>query len=543
MSIYIKQVKSNVKQANDVELGPKTLIVGKNGAGKSSILNSIELCFGGYVSDFRGKIVKKPNDLITLTDSKELKVQCVLSTGAKSSFVIKEKQDGTIARPKVFGKTELALPMIEITDILEGSAKNFKSWILDHIKIDILDEQLDAIFEDVGVDPKLVDKNNLVQTIETQLAVAKDKVNALANSIRSRKLTIDEFAQTIDANVELNAPEEYVKLREQLSDYERKDAMMNHYMKQIQALMKESQELTDRRTVVKGKLDTINMHPHLLPTKDEIIANNIRKDVVDILGLHQSLGATDRCLVCGGKLELVDEKIAALNESSADIRNKVDLLKMKVELEQENIKLNHLITDLVNQLNKIKYDQDQLASKMITLEKDEYDFLKGKLEKLKAKSDAVTVYKLKMKEIERVKAEYEQMQLDLKAAKKLVVALEKIQAEFVWEAKDKFTDRIEEHLSYKIELEIDDKNVRLGKLAGPNKVQVGLSGAEYMELKLALAQALYPENSVILAEDRAIDEERLVQMMEKFSTFCGQVVLTSVFMPSTIPQDWTVVEL
>jgi hypothetical protein len=54
---------------------------------------------------------------------------------------------------------------------------------------------------------------------------------------------------------------------------------------------------------------------------------------------------------------------------------------------------------------------------------------------------------------------------------------------------------------------------------------------------------MYPENSVLLAEDRAIDEDRLVAIMEKFSTFYGQVILTSVFMPSTIPQDWTVIEL
>jgi hypothetical protein len=252
---------------------------------------------------------------------------------------------------------------------------------------------------------------------------------------------------------------------------------------------------------------------------------------------------TDQCLVCGGKLELVEQKIAALNESAEDIQNKVDLLKMKVELEQELIKINNTNIDLVNQLNKIKYDQDQLASKMVTIERDEYDFLKDKLAKLKVKSDAVTVYKLKMKEIERVKAEYEQMQSEVKSAKNLVVALEKIQSEFVWEAKDKFTDRIEEHLSYRIELQIDDKNIKLGKLAGPNQVQLGLSGAEYMELKLALAQAIYPNNCVLLAEDRAIDEGRLVQMMEKFSTFCGQVILTSVFMPSTIPSDWIVVEL
>ena len=63
--------------------------------------------------------------------------------------------------------------------------------------------------------------------------------------------------------------------------------MMNHYMKEVQEFMKKSQELADRRTLIKGKLDTINMHPGLLPTKEEIIEHNIRKDVVDKLGFDK----------------------------------------------------------------------------------------------------------------------------------------------------------------------------------------------------------------------------------------------------------------
>lgn len=543
MSTYIKQIKSNVKQQTDIELGQKTLIVGKNGAGKSAILNSIELCMGGFVSDFRGKIVKKPNDLIKLTEDNELKVQCVMSDGKKSSIVIKQKQDGTVSRPKKFGKTELHLPMLEVSSILEGSPKNFKSWILSKIEINVDEDDLEAIFKETGVDPQLVQKDNLVETIDSQLSIAKEKVTSLSSAIRSRKTTIDEFSQTIDTNVDLSAPAQYKEAKAQLSDYERKDKMMNHYIKQIQEFMKRSQELADRRTLIKGKLDTIDMHPGLLPTKEEIIAHNIRKDVVDMLGLHQSLNQTHQCLVCGGKLDLVEEKIATLKESAIDIQNKVDLLKIKVQLEQEYTQVHNAITDLVNKTNKVRYEQDQLAQKMVTIEKDEYDFLKNKIDKLSEKNNAVTVYHLKMKEIDRVKKEYESMKDELKQAKKLVLTLERIQSEFVWEAKDKFCDRIEEHLSYKIELEIDEKNISLGKCAGPNKVQLGLSGAEYLELKFALAQAMYPTNSVLLTEDRAIDDERLSIMMEKFSTFCGQVILTSVTMPSTIPQDWTVIEL
>ena len=152
------------------------------------------------------------------------------------------------------------------------------------------------------------------------------------------------------------------------------------------------------------------------------------------------------------------------------------------------------------------------------------------------------MYHLRIKEIARVKEEHVQMQEKQKELKKLFKALQSIQTEFVDEAKDKFVDKLNEVLSFKINIYVDEKDIDIGKVES-GKICFGLSGVEYMELKFALAQLLYSENSVILSEDKAIDEDRLTIIMEKFSTFLGQVILTSTIRPSTIPSDWKVVEL
>ena len=53
--LYVADAASNIKRGVCVSLQPKTLIIGGNGTGKTSILNTIELCLTGSISDVGGK--------------------------------------------------------------------------------------------------------------------------------------------------------------------------------------------------------------------------------------------------------------------------------------------------------------------------------------------------------------------------------------------------------------------------------------------------------------------------------------------------------
>ena len=212
MGVYIKKLITNVKKKQQVELGQKTIIIGKNGAGKSSILNSIELCFGGYVSDFRGKTVKNQRDLFGLSSESDLSVQCTMSNNSKKSISIKKNADGSISKPTVHGKSELSLPIHDITEILEGSSKTFKTWLLRHMGTTLDAERVTEICIENGVDPKLVLTDDLIQSLEVRLESVKDEINKLSDVIRSRAKTIDEFSKTIDTSVDLTAPDKYKDL-------------------------------------------------------------------------------------------------------------------------------------------------------------------------------------------------------------------------------------------------------------------------------------------------------------------------------------------
>src|SRR4051812_12546593 len=63
---YINHVSSNVKKCCHVNLGPKTIIVGSTGSGKSSITDAVELALTGTVDNVGGKPATMPIDLMKL---------------------------------------------------------------------------------------------------------------------------------------------------------------------------------------------------------------------------------------------------------------------------------------------------------------------------------------------------------------------------------------------------------------------------------------------------------------------------------------------
>ena len=53
--MYIKKVTGSIKGGVDADLTEKTLIIGSNGAGKSAIVNAVELALVGGASDIEGR--------------------------------------------------------------------------------------------------------------------------------------------------------------------------------------------------------------------------------------------------------------------------------------------------------------------------------------------------------------------------------------------------------------------------------------------------------------------------------------------------------
>ena len=70
---YIRNIEYNLKGGGAVELGQRTLLVGPNGAGKSAVVNAVEACLTGKVSDIAGrKVVASGSELLSLGNAEGL---------------------------------------------------------------------------------------------------------------------------------------------------------------------------------------------------------------------------------------------------------------------------------------------------------------------------------------------------------------------------------------------------------------------------------------------------------------------------------------
>lgn len=104
--ITIKRVRANLKRGCDVELGPKTLIVGANGAGKSSIVAAIEFALTKRVSDVAGKgSIATPAALLALAPGRtgELWSEVVFDNDetARASMEIKRVGAGSAVKQQM----------------------------------------------------------------------------------------------------------------------------------------------------------------------------------------------------------------------------------------------------------------------------------------------------------------------------------------------------------------------------------------------------------------------------------------------------------
>lgn len=123
--MHIKKITGTIKGGVDADLTEKTLIVGGNGAGKSAIVNAVELALVGGASDIEGRAwVQDVKRLKRLGDS--VHVEATLDDDTTCSYrVVRSKanhQNG------VGG----SLPYREVRDALTGSPAKAYKFLLGH---------------------------------------------------------------------------------------------------------------------------------------------------------------------------------------------------------------------------------------------------------------------------------------------------------------------------------------------------------------------------------------------------------------------------
>jgi len=133
--MHVSHITANVKGGVDVDLTPKTVVVGKNTSGKTSVVSAIELALTGKVDDLQGRsTVADGGMLLSLAQNHgpELKATATLSDGSTSVATVKSTGRGKGGRPAL--KSPFAangiLPARDVRDVLTGSPETARRAIL-----------------------------------------------------------------------------------------------------------------------------------------------------------------------------------------------------------------------------------------------------------------------------------------------------------------------------------------------------------------------------------------------------------------------------
>lgn len=134
--LYVKQVAGSVKGPLNVTLGPKTLIVGRNGAGKSRVGNAVELALSGCARDIGGKAeVREAAVLISLApDGEPLHAVAKLSDDRSAAYRLERRPKGKLAKAEhaPIEGLSVTFPAQAAMDALRGSTARGRSFVLQY---------------------------------------------------------------------------------------------------------------------------------------------------------------------------------------------------------------------------------------------------------------------------------------------------------------------------------------------------------------------------------------------------------------------------
>lgn len=555
MSAYIAKVQSNIKAGVDVVLGPKTLIVGKNGSGKTSIINAIEMGLTQTVSDLRGrKVAKRGKDLITLVSKAEdgLKCAVTLSTNKTTTVNIDRTATGG-GRAKVKGKIDGSMPFLEVRDILTSKPENLKKWIVERASTSLSRSAVIGLLEkdshkesylrlagsskadEVTILKKVEEKNNdKIKSYREERKASETVIEKLTSSlpplpskeeIRNMELQVDNIYQSLRATTD--------KKSEQV-----------HLVAALGRARAELSKIVSALVVAEKEYDVAVTESNLsrpVSEQDELIVG-LRKRIMEIAKIHMGLGMHD-CMVClkGSSIDF-GTRVQDLDGMNQSIEEALQAHNKRLSLEKTitELRLSAGIHVKVIQESEAKMTEQggKIEESVIEALKKSWSTSQAKLEKLKS----TTTQWASMKDM---KEELDGFEKKIEESKEFGSALKKVLESVAEGSQDTFTKTVQSFLpkKYTFGLEVGD-DVKIG-FVSDGEINEALSGAEWATMIMAMSAACSDSTqlNVITPEERAFDSETLYNVMESLSRCPYQVILTSTIAPTKELDGWTIVNL
>lgn len=370
-SIRWKNFLSTGAQFTEVKLNHSstTLIVGENGAGKSTILDA--LCFVLFNKPFRN--INKPQ-LMNTVNGKGLEVEIEFSIGKKDYKVIRASkpnkfeilvngalvnQDAAVRDyQKYLEESILKLNYKSFTQIVILGSASFTPFMQLSLGIrreiieDILDIQIFTVMNTLLKD-KITENKNLITDLETKLEVEKQKikiqqdyvktleadktkkVNDVANIITNTNLEVSEYQVKSDfLQIDIN------NLSDKINDEEDSE---NKHQKLNQLLHRLNVKITD----INKEIEFYSDHDNC-PTCSQAITEEIK---------------TDHISKYNNKIEELNAAIEDLVKQINDVQTRLnDISEIKRDiglLQDELIKTKQNIIACQNYIQKLQNDIEE----------------------------------------------------------------------------------------------------------------------------------------------------------------------------------------
>jgi hypothetical protein len=556
--LYARVVRSNLKGGVSCLLGPRTLLVGANGLGKSAVIEAVSLALRGRVADLGWHSdIAAANQLLALRpeDSDELKAEVEL---AGDSDMVK----GAMASWQVFAKTgskkpvhtipsvvnpARVFPLDEIREALRGSAETQRKFFLGRVvgnltEADVLKalpDKYHAKVRAVGFQPKAGDpleiSDMLVNALEGAKKMARQatsRVNAhegiqaemqgglaprpvegdLINAANATKLAGDVLQAVAGAMA--------------LGDADGQLAQVNA---EARTLMEKIAELEGHQQPssappvdpIWGKVQEVLLRPDILTLALRMMGWQLEITVEQAQNVHAqiqaavgaSLNAQIQFRQVASALEIARNRLMVLRTQYDELvgrKQRASLAPPGVTLEQARAALTAAQTHEValRELNA-KYEAAHKSMSLAQEEKTSHD-------------------------------EWKNISNDLG----------KLVKRFLADGLEAFKARVNHYMpmGHLFGMDVKEKTVEVGLLAdpfAPGGLRTALSEGEKVFVSLAIAAALsegYKGLVILVPEDRAFAPEVLREVMTALSRAPFQVLMAHPIPPDVLPEGWTIID-
>jgi energy-coupling factor transporter ATP-binding protein EcfA2 len=518
--IFVNHVESNLKRGCDLALGQRTVLVGRNGLGKSTVLQSIELALRGMASDVEGrKDVKQPRALGRLfPEGVEPSIRVRLSNDTACTWKMVRK-DGTCKEPTRNVPTEFEWPIQDLQALLSGEATSIAAWLEKRVSGGMtIESLLNSMPPEVRQEVTAIQKKLKTTDLIALSKAAKDEAKALkANATRAEK-TVEQTTQGINSPM---SDEAKATLQSRLSELEgtvRGGVTQSEY----------DRRRADLDSLVEAFVAARDALQQIQPVPDGVQAGLTRlQAMLQLSRLHEQHLGMERCLVCavGGTNDLHGHR--------AQVEQGLSLLKDHFGTATKNAALQQAYDQSHNRLRTAAE-----AFKVLVVAPDhtaEMNEIRGKLA-----ADVAT--RRMWDNVAATRKEAAQLQARAEHLSTAGKALAKAGKEMVSERKRQFEETVSSFLPPGEVFSLDVDTGRVGLKDGES-FHSAVSGAEWTRILLALASVEERKCPSILApEDRAWDDETLTRVMVALKNSPHQVILMSTVRPQDV-DGWTIVEL